>query len=91
MRPVSQLHLNQLFSKIKISLNYLVISYLCEFVTIPLPLLSFFWVFFISSTLVLQMANTRNHAANNNAENNGENNNNDANLLPPLRVLLSKC
>jgi hypothetical protein len=42
-----------------------------------------FWVFFISSTLMLQMANTRNRAANNNVENNGENNNNDANLPPP--------
>jgi hypothetical protein len=35
---------------------------------IPLPLLSFSWVFFVSSTLICQMANTRNH--NNNRENN---------------------
>jgi hypothetical protein len=51
--------------------------------TIPLPLLSFFWVFFISSMLILPMANTKNCAANNNAENNGDNNINDANPLPP--------
>jgi hypothetical protein len=55
-----------------------------DFPTIPLPLLSFFWEFFISSTLVLQMVNTRNHVANNNnAKKNGENNNNDTNPLPP--------
>jgi hypothetical protein len=45
-------------------------------------LLSFFWVFFISSTLVLHMANTRNRNAHANAENNGENNN-VANPPPP--------
>jgi hypothetical protein len=45
-------------------------------------MLSFFWIFFISSILILQMANTRNSVAVNNAENNGENNNQDAN--PPL-------
>jgi hypothetical protein len=38
--------------------------------------------FFISSTLILQMANIRNCTANNSG-NNGENNNNDANLPPP--------
>jgi hypothetical protein len=44
-----------------------------DFSTIPLPMLSFSWVFFILSMLILQMANTRNH--NNNAgDNNGENN-----------------
>jgi hypothetical protein len=49
-----------------------------------------FWEFFISSTLVLQMANTRN-CNNNNAENNNGENNQDVNPPPPLRVLLSKC
>jgi hypothetical protein len=54
-----------------------------------LPLLLYpyyhsFWVFFISSMLILQMANTRNCVTTNNAENNGENNNNqDANPPPP--------
>jgi hypothetical protein len=45
-----------------------------DFSTIPLPLLSFFWVFFISSTPTLQMANTRNRNNNNDEDNNGENN-----------------
>jgi hypothetical protein len=49
---------------------------------IPLPLLSFSWVFFISSTLTPQMANTRNCKNNNNGDNNGENNQN-VNPLPP--------
>jgi hypothetical protein len=43
------------------------------------PLLLFFWVFFISSILILQMVNTRNHVAASNAENNGETNNQEAN------------
>jgi hypothetical protein len=44
-----------------------------------------FGIFSISSTLILQMTNTRNRVTANNAENNGENNNNnnDANPLPP--------
>jgi hypothetical protein len=46
-------------------------------------MLPFFWVFFISSILKLQMANTRNRVAANNAENNGQNNNQDANLPSP--------
>jgi hypothetical protein len=46
-------------------------------------MLSLFWEFFISSMLILQMADIKNRAASNNAENNGENNNNDANP-PPL-------
>jgi hypothetical protein len=50
-----------------------------DFSTKPLPLLSFSWVFFISSTLILQMANTRNRN-NNNGDNNGENN---LNVNPP--------
>jgi hypothetical protein len=53
------------------------------FVSIPLPLLPFFWVFFISSILILQLANTRNRVTANNAKNNGENNNQDANPPPP--------
>jgi hypothetical protein len=54
------------------------------------PLLPFFWVFFISSILILQMANTRNRVAANNAENNGENNNQDANLPPPPLLTLEQ-
>jgi hypothetical protein len=50
-----------------------------DFSIIPLPLLSFCWVFFISSTLILQVANTRNR---NNNNNNGENNQN-VNPPPP--------
>jgi hypothetical protein len=53
-----------------------------DFSTIPLPLLSFSWVFFISSTLIHQMANTRNYNNNNNGDNNGENNKN-VNPPPP--------
>jgi hypothetical protein len=82
VRPVSQLCLNQLFSINKVSTNYLVISHLCGLATIPLPLLPFFWVFFISSILILQMANIRNRVAANNAENNRENNNQDTKLPP---------
>jgi hypothetical protein len=72
----------------KVSLNYLVISYLCGLATIPLPLLLFFWVFFISSTPILQMANTKNNSAHANIENNR------AMMLSscrrPIRLLLSK-
>jgi hypothetical protein len=53
---------------------------------IPLPLLSFSWVFFISSTLIHQMANTRNYNKNN-GNNNGENNQN-VNLPPPPQPTL---
>jgi hypothetical protein len=49
---------------------------------IPLPMLPFSWVFFISSMLTLQMANTRNRNNNSNGDNNGENNQN-VNLPPP--------
>jgi hypothetical protein len=49
---------------------------------IPLPLLSFSWVFFISSTLIHQMADTRNRNNNNNGDNNRENNQN-VNPPPP--------
>jgi hypothetical protein len=49
---------------------------------IPLPMLSFSWVFFISPMLILQMANTRNR--NNNNNNNGDNNGeNNQNVNPP--------
>jgi hypothetical protein len=41
-----------------------------------------FWEFFISSTLILQMANTRNRNNNNTENNNGENNQ-DVNPSPP--------
>jgi hypothetical protein len=54
---------------------------------IPLPLLSFSWVFFISSMLILQMANTRNCNNNNNGDNNEENNQNVNPLPPPLPTL----
>jgi hypothetical protein len=72
----------------KVRTNGLVISHLYGFATIPLTLLSFFWVFSISSILILQMANTRNRVAANNAENNGENNNQDANPPPPPPLTL---
>jgi hypothetical protein len=48
-------------------------------ILISVPLLSFPWALFVSSTLMLQMANTRNH---NNNNNNGENNQ-DVNPPPP--------
>jgi hypothetical protein len=52
-----------------------------DFFTIPLPLLSFFWVFFISSTLTLQKDNIRNR--NNNADDNNGENNQNVNPPPP--------
>jgi hypothetical protein len=52
-----------------------------DFSIIPLPLLSFSWVFFISSTLIIQMANTRNW--NNNNNNGGNNGENKQNVNPP--------
>jgi hypothetical protein len=54
---------------------------------IPLPLLSFSWVFFISSMRILQMANTRNCNNNSNVDNNGENNQNVNSPPPPLPTL----
>jgi hypothetical protein len=78
VRPVSQLHFNQLFSNNKVSIkSFSILLSLWIFFTISLSLLSFSWEFFISSTLILQMANTRN--CNNN---NGENNQN-VNPPPP--------
>jgi hypothetical protein len=81
---------HQLFSINKVRTNGLVISHLCGFTIIPLPLLSFFWVLFILSILILQMANTSNRVTANNAENNGENNNQDANPLPPPPLTLEQ-
>jgi hypothetical protein len=54
------------------------------------PLPPFFWVFFISSVLILQMVNTRNRVTANNAENYGEANNQEANPLPPPPLTLEK-
>jgi hypothetical protein len=71
-------------------MNCLVISHLCGFATISLPLLPFFWVLFISSILIHQMANTRNRVAAKNAENNGENNNQDVNPPPPPLLTLEQ-
>jgi hypothetical protein len=90
VRPVSQRRLNYLFSINKVRINGLVISHLCGFTTIPLPLPPFFWVFFIPSILKLQMANTRNRVTANNAENNGESNNQEANLPPPPLLTLEQ-
>jgi hypothetical protein len=63
-------------------LSYIVIPYLCGFSTILFPLLSFFFLFFISSKSILQMANTRNRNAKNITENN-----NGANPPPPAPTL----
>jgi hypothetical protein len=51
-------------------------------ILIPVPLVSFSSVFFVSSTLMLQMANTRNYNNNSNENNNGENSQ-DVNPPPP--------
>jgi hypothetical protein len=83
VRHVSQRRLNYLFFINKVRINGLVISHLCGFSTILFPLPLFFWVFFISSILILQMVNTRNRVTANNAENNGESNNQEANPPPP--------
>jgi hypothetical protein len=55
------------------------------------PLPPFFWVFFISSILILQMVNTSNRVVANNAENNGESNNQEANLPPPPPLTLEQA
>jgi hypothetical protein len=73
----------------KVRTNDLVISHLYGFTTIPLPLPPLFWVFFISSILILQMANSRNRVATNNAKNNRENNQ-DANPPPPPPLTLEQ-
>jgi hypothetical protein len=54
------------------------------------PLPPFFWVFFISSILILQMVNSRNRVTANNAENNGKSNNQEANPLPPPLLTLEQ-
>jgi hypothetical protein len=54
------------------------------------PLPPFFWVFFISSILKLQMVNIRNRVAANNAENHGESNNQEANPPPPPPLTLEQ-
>jgi hypothetical protein len=87
VRPVSQRRLNYLFSIYKVRINGLVISHICGFTTILFPLPPFFWVFFISSILILHMVNTRNRVAANNAENNGESN---TNLPPPPQLTLEQ-
>jgi hypothetical protein len=53
-------------------------------------MLSFFWVLFILSILILQMANTRNRVTANNAKNNGENNNQETNPPPPPPLTLEQ-
>jgi hypothetical protein len=58
-----------------------------DFSIIPLPLLSSFWVFVISSTLIPRMANTRNCNNNNNGDNTGENNQNVNPPRPPPPTL----
>jgi hypothetical protein len=65
-------------------------SHLYGFTSIPLPLLPFFWVLFILSILILQMANTGNRVTANNAENNRENNNQDTNPPPPPMLTLEQ-
>jgi hypothetical protein len=90
VRLVSQQCLNYLFSINKVRINGLVIYHLYGFTTIPFPLPPFFWVFFISSTLILQMVNTRNHVIANNAENHEESNNQEANPPPPPPLTLEQ-
>jgi hypothetical protein len=87
VRPVSQPQLNKLYIIIKIYFE--LFSYLLCLWTFhySFPLLLLFWVFFISSTSILQMANTRNY--NTNAENNLENND-VANLPPPTPPTLEQ-
>jgi hypothetical protein len=91
VRPVSQQRLNYLFSINKVRnkwLSYISSLWIYHYPFSPLPL--FFWVFFISSILILQMVNTRNRVAANNAENNGEGNNQEANPPPPPPLTLEQ-
>jgi hypothetical protein len=90
VRPVSQRRLNYLFSINKVRINGIVISHLCGFTTILFALPPLFWVFFISSILILQMVNRRNRVTANNAENNGESNNQEANPPPPPPLTLEQ-
>jgi hypothetical protein len=89
VRPVSQRRLN-LFAINKVRINGLVISHLYGFTTILAPL-PFFWVFFISSILIIQMVNTRNRVAANNAENMARATTKKPTSRHPLRLLLRKC
>jgi hypothetical protein len=91
VRHVSQLHFNQLFSNNKVSIKIIQYSPISmNFSTILLPLLSFSWVFFILSTVVLQMANIRNRNNNNNGAT-MERTTRTSIRCHPLRLLLSKC
>jgi hypothetical protein len=62
-------------------------------VDLPLSLFvpPFFWVFFISSILILQMVNTRNRVTVNNAEKMGRATIKKPTRRHPLCLLLSKC
>jgi hypothetical protein len=84
VRLVLQLQFNQLFSinRSWYKNSFSILLSLRIFFTIPLPLVSFSWVFFISSMLMHQMANTRNRNNNFAEDNNGENNQ-SVNPLPP--------
>jgi hypothetical protein len=88
VRPISQLHFNQVFSNRKVRIKIIQHSPISmDFSIIPLPLLLFSWVFFISSMLRLQMANTRNCNNSNKGDNNGENNQSVNQPPPPLPTL----
>jgi hypothetical protein len=83
VRPVSQLHFNQVFSNRKVRIKIIQYSPISmDFSIIPLPLVLFSWVFFISSMFRFQMDNTRNCNNSNKGDNNGENNQ-SVNQPPP--------
>jgi hypothetical protein len=91
VRPISQRRLNYLFSLNKVRnkwLSYISSLWIYHYPFSPLP--PFFWVFFISSILILQMLNTRNCVTANNAENNWESNNQEANPPPPPTLTLEQ-
>jgi hypothetical protein len=90
VRLVSQRRLKYLFSINKVKINGLVISHLCGFISTLFPLPLFFWLFFISLILVLQMVNTRNCVTADNAKNNGESNNQEASPPPPPPLTLEQ-
>jgi hypothetical protein len=91
VRLVSQRRLNYLFSRNKVRINDLVISHLCGFTTILFALPPFFWVFFISSILILQMVNTRNRVAATMLKTMGRATTKKPTRHHPLCILLSKC
>jgi hypothetical protein len=68
-------------------LSYISSLWICHYSFTPATV---FWVFSISSILILQIANTRNRVTTNNTENNGENNNQDVNPLPPPLLTLEQ-